>query len=174
MSNSMNALRNIQSVELCAGLTRLKEEHVPLLEKIDSILLLSEQIENEEDSHKSFADLKNLVELFQLELKPHSQREEEGLFQLLGIYIGTTSGPVVVNTDEHKQARALLGAFLEKAGNDKLTLREIKESIEGIRSAANLLKNHFAKEENILFPKAESLLSEQEKAELYSKMQEIN
>jgi hemerythrin-like domain-containing protein len=80
----------------------------------------------------------------------------------------------VVNTDEHKQARSLLGSFLEKAGNDKLTLTEIKESIEGIRSAANLLKNHFAKEENILFPKAESLLSDQEKAELYRKIQEIN
>ena len=172
MSIDVNTLGSTQALELCPGLALLKEEHVPLLAKIDSILLETEQINKEEDSLKNFADLKNQVEAFKVELEPHSRREEEALFQLLAAYMDPASGPIAVNTGEHKQAADLLCAFLEKAGKDSLTLTEIKEATVGIISAANLLKKHFSKEENILFPKAESLLSDEEKKELYRRIQE--
>jgi regulator of cell morphogenesis and NO signaling len=42
-----------------------------------------------------------------------------------------------------------------------------------IKSAYLILTEHFAKEENVLFPMAERMLSDDEKEKLYQKIQEI-
>ncbi|WP_458412525.1 hemerythrin domain-containing protein [Schinkia sp. CFF1] len=173
MASNIEAQESKPLVELCAGLTRLKEEHIPLLQKIDNLLLLSEQIEKEGDSLQKFAELKSQVEAFKGEIVIHSQHEENALFLLMAKHIDPSTGPIAVNTGEHKEARSLLDSFLEKAGNEKLTSTEIKESLEIIMNAANLLKNHFAKEENLLFPKAENMLTADEKSELLTRIQEI-
>jgi hemerythrin-like domain-containing protein len=42
-----------------------------------------------------------------------------------------------------------------------------------IKNAYYTLTQHFAKEENVLFPMAENLLSKEEKEELYKRIKEI-
>ena len=64
--------------------------------------------------------------------------------------------------------------FLEKAEQSGLSLEVMKELTQLVKSAYHILTEHFSKEENVLFPMAERMLSDDEKKELYRRIQEIN
>jgi regulator of cell morphogenesis and NO signaling len=49
----------------------------------------------------------------------------------------------------------------------------LKTRAELIRDAYYILTEHFSKEENVLFPMAERMLTNEEKEELYQKIQQI-
>lgn len=171
MDNCINAFAQMPKVELSTGLALLVGEHVPILEKIEGLLALTEQINHEENNQENFTDLKNKVIVFKDELDPHSEREEEILFPMLGAYIGTTSGPIAMMEYEHAQAKSLISSFLEKAEVSEPANEELKTAAEFVVNAANLLKDHFAKEEHVLYPMAERMLSDDEKAELLERVQ---
>lgn len=174
MSGCMGAFSGMPAVELCAGLTQLKAEHVVLLEKLDGLFLLSEKIEKDVDIADNFARLKESVVAFKAELEPHSDREEMVLFPMMGVYIGTTSGPIAVMEYDHDQAKGLIGRFLENAGSAQASSDEMKNLSQLIKNAYSILTEHFAKEENVLFPMAERMLSAEEKAEFFQKIKQIN
>jgi regulator of cell morphogenesis and NO signaling len=144
-----------------------------LREKLAGLLLLTKQIETDADVEKIFAALISSVAIFKSELDTHSEREEEVLFPMMGEYIGTSSGPIAVMEYEHEQAKALIGDFLRKANNGQFSIEEMKNAAELIKNAHDILSDHFTKEENVLFPMAERMLSDEEKAELHRKIQEI-
>ena len=69
---------------------------------------------------------------------------------------------------EHEQAKRRLGGFLAR-------MEEIDGSIEAdvarqtageVAEAVQILSDHFRKEENVLFPMAERILSDEEKEQL--------
>nr|WP_256236116.1 hemerythrin domain-containing protein [Bacillus sp. EB600] len=173
MSGCMSAFSGMPPAELSAGLAQLKEEHSPLREKLAGLLLLTEQIETDAEVEKIFTALKSSVAIFKSELDIHSEREEEVLFPMMGEYIGTSSGPVAVMEYEHEQAKALIGDFLRKTNNGQFSIEEMKNAAGLIKNAHDILSDHFTKEENVLFPMAERMLSDEEKAELHRKIQEI-
>jgi regulator of cell morphogenesis and NO signaling len=92
---------------------------------------------------------------------------------MMGVYIGTTSGPIAVMEYEHDQAKANIGEFLGKAESGLASTEETKKTAELIQNAYFILTEHFSKEENVLFPMAERMLTEEEKEELYRKIQDI-
>jgi hemerythrin-like domain-containing protein len=169
----MSGFPGMQSGELSPGLAQLKGEHVSLREKLAGLFSLTEEIENEADNEKNFSELKKSVIAFKAELDPHSEREEGVLFPMLGEYIGTTSGPIAVMEYEHEQAKSFIKAFLEKAEKEQLSSEEMKDATALVTSAHNILTEHFTKEENVLFPMAERMLSAEEKEELHRRIQEI-
>lgn len=173
MNGCMSVFGGVESLELCQGLSQLKAEHPSLLKKLDGLLALTEELEREANIQSRFKDLKTMVEVFKAELDPHSEREEGVLFPMMGEYIGTASGPIAVMEYEHDQAKNLIRTFLEKAGHSKLSAEEMKNASELVKNACLILIEHFSKEENVLFPMAEKMLSDDEKAELYLKIQEI-
>jgi iron-sulfur cluster repair protein YtfE (RIC family) len=173
MSGCMSVFSGEPPAELSAGLAQLKGEHSPLREKLAGLFLLTEQVKTEVEPEKTFADLKTSVVIFKAELDPHSEREEEVLFPMLGEYIGISSGPIAVMEYEHEQAKSLIGAFIEKGKSDQLSIEEMKNLAELVENAHNILMEHFTKEENVLFPIAERMLSDDEKAELHRRIQEI-
>ncbi len=169
----MSGFGGMPTGELCEGLKQLRSEHPPLVEQLEKLYSLTQQIDQEIDLEKNFAELFTRVKEFKAALDPHSEREEGVLFPMMGVYIGTTSGPIAVMEYEHDQAKSNIRVFLEKAEMGQSTAEELKKSAELIENAYFILTEHFAKEENVLFPMAERMLSYEDKAELYRKIQEI-
>ena len=121
----------------------------------------------------------------------HARKEDEALFPALERAFGTPDGPTAVMRREHR-------AIHDRAGRFRETLRELNEVehpaivaggatlrtlAEGGGSAAalvqtgeeivSLLDLHFGKEEEILFPMAREVLSDDELAEVGRRMEAI-
>jgi hemerythrin-like domain-containing protein len=94
----------------------------------------------------------------------HHAKEEEHLFPYLGEKgFSTTQGPVAVMLLEHEQGRSFVrgivdNVILYKKGN-RSVVGEIYSNMIGY---ASLLRNHIAKENNILFKMADRVLSEED------------
>jgi len=173
MSGCMSSFGGIPQAELSEGLKQLKSEHPPLLGQLEELFELTKQIEQESDIDHNFGELITKVKEFKDALDPHSEREEGVLFPMMGAYIGTTSGPIAVMEYEHDQAKSNIGTFLTKVEAGKASTDEKKKLAEFIQNAYFILTEHFSKEENVLFPMAERMLTDKEKADLYQKIQEI-
>ncbi|MBV7503939.1 hemerythrin domain-containing protein [Bacillus sp. sid0103] len=173
MSGCMSALGGMPQAELCKGLKQLKSEHPPLLKQLEEIYDLTQKIDQEIDIETNYATLTTIVNEFKTALDPHSEREEGILFPMMGVYIGTTSGPIAVMEYEHDQAKANIGEFLTKVESGLGSIEEKKQAAQLIQNAYFILTEHFSKEENVLFPMAERMLTDEEKAELFQKIQEI-
>lgn len=171
MSGCMSAMGGMASMELSKGLNQLKGEHPPLLAQLEELHELTKKIELQTDPEQTFFGLKTKVEKFKAELDPHSEREEGVLFPMMGVYIGTSSGPIAVMEYEHDQAKSKIKEFLLVAEKGELSTIEIKSAAELIKNAYYILTEHFSKEENVLFPMAERMLTVEEKEELFQKIQ---
>lgn len=172
MSGCMSSFGGASPVELSKGLRQLKSEHLPLLAQLEGLFNLNTQIQEDTGIENIFDELIIKVNEFKSALDPHSEREEGVLFPMMGVYIGTTTGPIAVMEYEHDQAKAKIHEFLDKAGSSK-TEQEKKDLSDLVKNAYYILTEHFAKEENVLFPMAQRMLSGDEKEELYQRIQEI-
>lgn len=174
MQACMSSLAGGNPVNLSEGLAQLKGEHPPLIQMLNGLFELCQQIDGGIDREQSFELLKEKVAAFIAELDPHSEREEGVLFPMMGKYIGTTSGPIAVMEYEHDRAKTLIGTFLEKANGGTELLDGQKKELAGlIKDAYHTLVDHFNKEENVLFPMAERMLTNEEKQELITRIQAI-
>jgi regulator of cell morphogenesis and NO signaling len=173
MSGCMSALGGMPQVELSKGLKQLKSEHPSLLKQLEGMYDLTQKIDQEIDIETNFATLIAIVKEFKASLDPHSEREEGVLFPMMGVYIGTTSGPIAVMEYEHDQAKANISEFLTKVESGLASKEEKKQAAQLIQNAYFILTEHFSKEENVLFPMAERMLTDEEKDELFQKIQEI-
>jgi len=93
--------------------------------------------------------------------RTHNQKEEQHLFPLIEERgVPRSGGPLGVMLQEHEQSRALLGRWKELAeayiGGDRAVLDDLRASFG---EYATLLKNHFWKENDILYPMALRVLS---------------
>lgn len=172
MIGCMGAFGGTNELDLCEGLKQLKGEHPPLIHLLDGLLEISLKIENGENLQVNFQSLKEKVEAFIKELEPHSEREEGILFPMMSNYIGKSMGPIAVMEYEHDLAKSLIGTFMEQStASTELTEDKMKELTLMIKKAYFTLVDHFSKEENVLFPMAQRMLTEMEKQELYSRIQ---
>ncbi|CAM3483126.1 hemerythrin domain-containing protein [Cytobacillus oceanisediminis] len=173
MEGCMSAMMGNGPVILSKGLKQLKEEHPPLLNMLEELLQLSLKIEEVPDKGL-FKELIVKVQTFTQELEPHSEREEGVLFRMMEQYLGKGTGPIAVMEYEHDQAKGYIKAYMAAAEKcENLTEQEMAYNAGLIKNAYYTLTQHFAKEENVLFPMAENLLSEEEKEELYKRIKEI-
>ncbi|MCH6265687.1 hemerythrin domain-containing protein [Neobacillus citreus] len=174
MSSCMSGFGGMPSAELKSkGLRQLKEEHPPLRSQMEGLFSLTQKIDKDIEIEVNFQELITKVKEFQAALDPHSEREEGVLFPMMGTYIGTTSGPIAVMEYEHDQAKAHIKSFLEQAAGSSASPDELKKLAGYIQNAYFILTEHFNKKENVLFPMAERMLSNEEKEELYQGIQKI-
>jgi regulator of cell morphogenesis and NO signaling len=174
MQGCMSAFGGMEPVELSQGLEQLKSEHPPLLERLESLYTLTQEIDKDLNSIGVFTQLITEVKEFIAELEPHSEREEGVLFRMMEKYTGIGTGPIAVMEYEHDQAKNYIATFLEKAVSEKtISEEDRKQYAVLIRNAYFTLTEHFAKEENVLFPMAEKMLSAEEKEELTRKIKKI-
>jgi regulator of cell morphogenesis and NO signaling len=174
MNGCMSGLGSMPSAELTSqGLKQLKGEHPPLLAQLEVLYSLTQSIDQEAEIESNFVQLVKMTEEFKNNLDPHSEREEGVLFPMLGAYIGTTSGPIAVMEYEHDQAKENINAFLAGGDFSQSSPEELKKRAQLVQNAYFILTEHFAKEENVLFPLAERMLSDEEKEELFHRIQLI-
>ncbi len=162
---------NPQAISMCAPLQMKKDEHAPLRSMMDAFNETAQKVMAYEVSAQPlFNLLREQVTAFALALKKHARKEDDVLFPMMAVHIGREYGPIAVMENEHEQAEMNLERFLEAAGPDGTELgnEEVKFIAGYAVFAYSILTQHFNKEENVLFPMAQRILSEEEKARLTS------
>jgi len=166
-------------VALCEPLAQLKREHTPLRQQMNDFAALAGNIGYDpqfSDWSERLSALKAKVDAFIQVLDPHSEIEEEGLFPLMAKYIGREVGPIAVMEYEHEQAKKHLSTFVEmlEAESAPIPAERAREIAAHALQAHSILTDHFTKEEVVLFPMAERILSDADKAELKQQMKISN
>lgn len=118
----------------------------------------------------------NAAEFFQnFADKCHHHKEEGELFPLLLQHgIPNDGGPIGVMLEEHEQGRALVRRM--KDAGDKFAAGDVSARPALVSSAleyVKLLREHIDKENGVLFPMADNLLSEGEQVEMRGSFERI-
>ncbi|MBA4602330.1 hemerythrin domain-containing protein [Thermoactinomyces sp. AMNI-1] len=167
-----------EEVSLGPAFSQLKQEHVQLREQMELSLQLAQAI-GEDDSISDWRDLLNVLRekaiQFQRQLYLHSKREDDFVFPAIAKYIGRETGPIAVMEYEHKLAKKNLESFITKAGqlNEPVNAEQAKEIAIFMIDCCTVLSDHFMKEEKVLFPMGERLLSDREKDDLEKMIQTV-
>ena len=105
----------------------------------------------------------------------HHAKEEEKLFPALERRgVARAGGPIGVMLAEHEQGRAYVRAMAEAASRySKGDQAAAAALIESGRGYVELLHQHIAKEDGILFPLADQVLSGTEQAQLVEEFETI-
>ncbi len=170
-----------KEINYCPPLQQLMDEHPSLLAKMaefNQLVLSYESNETVENWIDAIDQLHNKVTIFVEELEPHSDREEDILFEMMVKYIGREGGPIAVMEYEHNTAKLHLKEFMDKVirtkeSNTIVSKDEALGIFRHLKVVYMTLTDHFMKEENILFPMAEQMLSAEEKQELANKFAAI-
>ena len=105
----------------------------------------------------------------------HHGKEEDSLFPLLeGHGVARENGPIGVMLQEHERGREFVRALADGVARYEEGEVKAKERIiMNARSYIQLLREHIRKEDNVLFPMADHLLSQDEQQELLTKFAEV-
>ncbi len=107
--------------------------------------------------------------------KCHHHKEEGELFpSLLEHGMPKEGGPVGVMLEEHEQGRALVRGMKDAA--DKFAAGDMTAKpalISNTLAYVKLLREHIDKENGVLFPMADNILSDNEQGELYQAFERI-
>lgn len=132
--------------------TGVMEEHHLLLEEL--LASVREAAENE-----SFAEARQSLAWFRIELDKHMRVEEQLMFPLFEVITGLSDGPTHVRRAEHRQINALLDrialALAEDVGIDEETAR-----------LTAMLDAHDFEEQQMLRPVNERMVAEDAQAAL--------
>ncbi len=105
----------------------------------------------------SLTQVQSQVALLTATLDPHAMLEDELLFSALDPHIGPM-GPLTVMRMEHDEIKNTLGRIQE--------VQELGEAQELVLHVIRVAREHFAKEEQILFPIANQVLGEETLSQL--------
>ena len=142
----------------------LVEEHKILLrflEEMDTVIKNVQQAKDAKIVSNVMPQLRHLAEDF-LDTEKHYLREENVLFPILEKH-GVTEPPAIMWT-EHTKLREQKKRFHELTANyDKMSFEAFKEQLcEVASSLYEVLSSHIFKENNVLFPTALQVVTEQE------------
>ena len=135
----------------------LIHEHNAVLIALDVLDKISQQIHQEKNAN--IRDIEDLLEFLKTFVdKCHHGKEEGILFPALEESgMQHHYGPIGVMLSEHQQGREYIKQMRESIINNTI---QNDTFIGAATSYTKLLRNHIAKENNILFPMSDELLSE--------------
>lgn len=161
----------------------LKQEH-RLIERL--LWILERAVQELEEGNEISADIlkKSLEFIRTFADRCHHGKEEDSLFPLLEKRgVPKKGGPIGVMLSEHDEGRKFVQGFAEglavfeessEASYEKGNNKAKEEIIRNARSYIQLLTQHIQKEDNVLFPMADHLLSEDEQQKLLRRFEEIS
>ncbi len=153
MSKAIADLMNEHEAILSA--IQILERMIATIEKATSV--------DTNDIHDFIEFLKEFAD------KCHHGKEEGLLFPaMVGAGVPDGGGPIGVMLAEHAQGRKLIRDMEESISTDVDRLK----LAQAAREYANLLQNHIKKENTVLFPMAESVLTETQLEKLYDGFEE--
>lgn len=121
----------------------LREEHRILSPQID-------QLEKLLNADTPLPELRAFATRFARDLLSHARMEDEILFPPLEEYFGRESGPVAVMKYEHNEIEGGLA--------DVGSLETVADLRQTLVQVLRVARQHFFKEDNMLFPMAEQIL----------------
>jgi len=121
-------------------------EHAMLYALFDSVESLAAQA-------TTMDEVQGLASLLSAQVSSHSQLEEELLDPALEPHMGV-DGPLAMMNEEHRGIRRAFEQ-IERA-------KDVKSGVERIHAAINLVRDHFKKEEVVLFNITQQILSDEE------------
>ena len=140
----------------------LREEHevilraLTVLERVGRDLAAGKSVAQE-----TIASLANFFRTFAD--RCHHAKEEAHLFPAMAEHgIPKEGGPIGVMLQEHEEGRALVRTFAQS---------ESATAVAAIRRFVILLRDHIAKENEILFPMADQVIPEREQAAMMNKFE---
>lgn len=134
----------------------LKADHEEILKELN---LLKDAVSGPETDRKQVERFLHFTETF---TEPHHKKEEDVLFpELEKKGIPKDGGPIEVMLSEHKIKREYVKSLQTAVKNNDTN--QIRENSLAI---ITLLQDHINKENNILYPMAESVLSKEDLAHL--------
>jgi hypothetical protein len=153
----------------------LEGEHDVLLERLDEL----SEIIDELDSMTSFEELEDYIDQLKdisrhlLDAESHHNREEEALFP--EVEKKGLTGPTEVMREEHEdylEKKRALGDLIEN--RDELSFERFAQKLKRIGTyLVEGMRDHIYKENNILYPAAGDVLSEEEWSEIKRKSDEM-
>jgi DUF438 domain-containing protein len=167
----------LQEAEAAPGtpINILLEEHKMFQQLTEKLNMLAERVQEAQstnDVDKELSKIKQIVEEL-LDAEKHYLREENVLFLVLEKH-GITEPPAIMWT-EHNQLRETkrrLKSLVESS--ETMSFSEFKKQLASLAgSLAVALSSHIFKENNILFPTALSVVTEQEWADVKGDFDEI-
>ncbi len=106
-------------------------------------------------------NLASFATYLEAEVMHHFELEEQALFPLLGNHLPPTHGPLAIMNAEHVEFRQLLQGLSAAVQAGALVAQRAQAA-----DLIALLRGHIAKEDQVLFPMAERLLSAEELGEV--------
>jgi hemerythrin-like domain-containing protein len=152
----------------------LRKEHEAITRMLEAAELTAGKLERNEAVRAEW--LEGMSEFFSLFLdKCHHGKEEEIFFPALAKKgMPVDGGPIGVMLHEHDEGRALAQRLRELAQAYSKGDRTVgTEWAATAREYAQLLHDHILKENNVLFPMAEGLLSPAEGEELAERFEQM-
>ncbi|MCI0618348.1 hemerythrin domain-containing protein [bacterium] len=114
-----------------------------------------------------FAKARECFVAFKHRLERHIAWERDVLFPVFKTKTGIDEGPIAVLEEEHRQILGILERINLKIQRNDASSNRLEHDLVVI------LGHHDAKEENVLYPVLDYLLTAEEKADLFIKMQNI-
>ncbi|MDF2924118.1 MAG: hypothetical protein K0R57_3032 [Paenibacillaceae bacterium] len=150
---------------LSEGIDKLREEHDLLKHELMEFYGMAKVIG--QDTHVtnwsgSIDNLRQKIIAFMNELDVHSEWEDDVLFPMVQDYTGKDMGHIAIMECEHELAKRNVRNFLE--ATERLAVpvssQDAKEAASYLLQAYVILTDHFKKEEEVLFPIAEQMLTD--------------
>lgn len=153
---------------------QLKEEHRIISSMLKILEMICKKLES--GGEVSTADLKGILEFIKIFVdRCHHAKEEDLLFTAMEeIGISKRGGPIGVMLMEHNTGRDYVKNMSDaiekyKEGDKEISLK----IVENAKNYIALLSQHIEKEDNILYPMAETRLSANKQEELLEKFEKI-
>jgi hemerythrin-like domain-containing protein len=149
---------------------RLKEEHEQLTEQLVFYQSIVKSINKATDAQKA----RNMLNMLKLDmtdcmrqLDEHSEWEEKEVFPVIDWYFGGLLKPSImpsiwVMEKEHELGAVFVKSFIESVDELSLvgTMEQIQQATAHLVQACYILLEHFALEEELIFPLADQLLTD--------------
>jgi len=117
--------------------------------------------------HVHFANARENFVSFKHGIERHIAWEEEILFPIFQKKTGIIDGPIAVMKEEHKQILSILKRINLNVQKNDASSNRLEHDL------VLILGHHTIKEENVLYPVLDHLLSLEEKSDLHKQMQSI-
>jgi hemerythrin-like domain-containing protein len=152
----------------------LEEEHHVIQKVVAAMVVLLARLEEGKDVKGE--TINKVVEFMRtFGDKCHHGKEESHLFPLLGKRgVPMTGCPIAVLVHEHEKGRSLVKQLLEAGtayvNGDGASKSALIKSLQGL---IELYPNHIWKEEYLLFPMTNKVLSDEDQKELFEKFEMV-
>lgn len=150
----------------------LKREHEVILRMLAVLSSASDRLERGEDvDPELFVQAVDFLRTFAD--KCHHSKEEKQLFvEMMAHGVSGEVGPISVMMREHQDGRAHVKK-LDSLSGKKMTPATRKALVKTARAYVDLLSKHIAKEDNVLYPLADQLLTDEDQERLEKAFAEV-